>query len=230
MGKLLNNYYFMFAKDLISTKIIPLKLSDTGAEALSIMNDFYIKQLPVVENKKLVGIISEGDLLEYGFDNEINAINFKSKPLVFIKTDDHIYEAMRILAEYDVNIIPVINSKNNYVGLITQEDLISYFAKTGSFNEPGSIVVLEVNKRDYSLSNISHIIESEDAAVLSSYITTDLETHKINVTLKINRQNTQDIIASLKRHNYEVKAFFDESEYLDILKERYDALINFLNV
>jgi len=220
----------MLAKELISTKIVPLKLSDTGAEALSVMNDFFTKQLPVVENKKLIGIISEEDLLEYGFDSQISAINFKSKPMVFIKSDDHIYEAMRALAEYDVTIIPVLNNKDQYIGLITQEDLINYFAKTGSFNEPGSVVVLEVQKRDYSLSNISGIIESEDAAVLSSYITTDLETDRINVTLKINRQNTQHILASLKRHNYVIKAFFDESEYLDILKDRYDSLINFLNI
>lgn len=219
----------MIAGNIISNIIIPLRTSDSGNEALSIMNDFYVKHLPIVNNQQLLGVISEDDILENDVEEPVGSYSL-SMLRPYVKENDHIYEVMRLLAEYNLTVIPVVDFEDNYKGLIAQDDLLRYFANTGSFAEPGSIIVLEMGKRDYSLSEISRIVESENAAVLSSFITTHLGSTRVDVTIKINRQNIQSILATLKRFEYEIKASFNESEYLDSLQERYDALMSYLNV
>lgn len=219
----------MIAGNVISNIIIPLRTSDTGDEALSIMSDFYVKHLPIVNNQQLLGTISEDDILENDVEEPVGSYSL-SMLRPYVKENDHIYEVMRMLAEYNLTVIPVVDFDENYKGLISQDDLLRYFANTGSFKEPGSILVLEMNKRDYSLSEISRIVESENAAILSSFITTNLDSTRVDVTLKINRQNIHSIIATMQRFNYDIKASFNEAEYLDSLQERYDALMSYLNV
>ena len=219
----------MIAKKLISTDLIPLRTSDTGDEALGMMNDFYVRHLPIVNNKQLLGVLSEDDILNYDVEEAVGSYSLSlNRP--YVKDSDHIYEVMRLLAEYRLTVIPVVDFEDNYVGLISLADLLRYFANTGAFAEPGSIIVLEIQKRDYALSEISRIVESENAAILSTLITSDPNSLKLEVTLKINRQNTQSVIATFERFNYQVKATFNESDYVDSLKERYDALMAYLNV
>lgn len=219
----------MIAETLISNSIIPLRTSDTGEDALGIMNDFYIRHLPIVNNEQLLGLISEDDILE---NDVVEAVGSYQLSLVrpYVKSNDHIYEVMRVMAEFHLTVIPVVDENEVYVGLITMEDLLQYFAKTGSFAEPGSIVVLELNKQDYSLAEVARIVESEGAAILSSFITTNLDSPRIDLTVKINRQNILSIMATFERFEYQIKASFNELEYLDSLKERYDALMSYLNV
>jgi acetoin utilization protein AcuB len=115
-------------------------------------------------------------------------------------------------------------------GVVTQEDLLNYFATTFSFTEPGSILVLEINKRDYSLAEVARIVESENAVILSTFITSRPESLKMEVTIKINLQNIQPIIATFQRFDYLIKASFNEAEYMDSLKDRYDSLMTYLNI
>ncbi|NNE30644.1 MAG: CBS domain-containing protein, partial [Saprospiraceae bacterium] len=98
------------------------------------------------------------------------------------------------------------------------------------FMEPGAVIVLEMSKRDYSLSELSRIVESEHAKILSSYITTNLDSERIDVTIKINRQEISRILASFERFEYQVKASFQEGDFYDSLRDRYDSLITYLNV
>ena len=219
----------MIAGNLISNVIIPLRTSDTGDDALAIMADFYVKHLPIVNNEQLLGTISEDDILENDVQEAVGSYSL-SMHRPYVKENDHIYEVMRIMAEYNLTVIPVVDFEDNYKGLIAQDDLLRYFANTGSFKEPGSIIVLEMGKRDYSLSEISRIVESEGATVLSSFITTNLDSTQVDVTVKVNRQNIQSIIATLQRFEYDIKASFNEVEYLESLQERYDALMSYLNV
>ncbi|MEM1323084.1 MAG: CBS domain-containing protein [Bacteroidota bacterium] len=219
----------MIASNLLSQTIVPLRTSDTGEEALSIMNDFYVKQLPIVNNEQLLGLISEDDILNHDIEEPVGSFQLSmSRP--YVKENDHIYEVLRLLSEYQLTVIPVVDTEDNYLGLVTQEDLIRFFANIGSFTEPGSIIVLEVSKRDYSMSEISRIVESENAAILSSFITSNLDSTKIDVTIKINRQDIQSIIATFERFEYSIKASFFETDYFDSLKERYDSLMSYLNV
>ena len=219
----------MIAANLISHSIVPLRTSDTGEEALSIMNDFYVKHLPIVNNSQLLGLLSEDDILKHDIQEAVGSYHLSlNRP--YVKENVHIYEVLRVMNEYRLSVIPVIDSEDNYQGLISQEDLLKFFANIGSFTEPGSIIVLEMSKPDYSLSEISRIVESNNAAVLSSFITSNLDSNKIDVTLKINRQNLNAILATFNRFDYTVKASFQEEEYFDSLKDRYESFMAYLNV
>jgi len=162
----------MIASNLLSQSIVPLRTSDSGEEALSIMSDYYVKHLPIVNNEQLLGLISEDDILNNDIQEAVGSFQLSmSRP--YAKHKDHIFEVMRIMNEFNLTVIPVVDADDNYLGMISQDDLLRFFASTGSFTEPGSIIVLEMSKRDYSLAQIARIIESENAAVLSSFITTN---------------------------------------------------------
>ncbi|MEZ5056466.1 MAG: CBS domain-containing protein [Saprospiraceae bacterium] len=219
----------MVAENLLSNSMVPLRTDDKGKEALAIMNLFSVRHLPVVENGKLVGVISEDEILAHEVEAPIQSYGLQfGQASVF--TYDHVYEIMRQMAEKQLTAIPVINEQNDYIGLISQDELLKYFANTSAFVEHGSIVVLEIGKRDYSLAEISRLVESENATILSSFITSRPDSQKLDVTLKLNTQTVQGVLNTLERFGYTVKASFSESDYLDTLKERYDSLMSFLNV
>lgn len=219
----------MIAESLITNTIIPLRTSDTGEEALSIMNDFYVRHLPIVNNSQLLGLISEDDILDNDSAEAIGSYSLSiQRP--YVRSSDHIYEILRMLAQHELTVIPVVDYDDDYIGLVSQEELLQYFARMGSFTEQGSILVLEMAKQDYSLAEIGRIVESEGASVLSSFVTTDTYSNVMQVTLKINSQYIQSIIATFDRFKYIVRASFNENEYLETLQERYDSLMTYLNV
>jgi acetoin utilization protein AcuB len=219
----------MVAENLISTAILPLRTSDTGKDALRMMEDFYVRHLPIVNSKQLLGLISEDDVLVHNADEAVGSYAL-SLTRTNVRNNNHIYEVMRLLAEFQLTVIPVVDNDENYVGMISQEDVLNYFAKTASFMETGSILVLEMKRRDYSLAEIARIVESEGATILSTFITSQVESTLLEVTLKINRQNISNITATFERFSYEIKASFNESQYLESLQERYDSLMSYLNV
>lgn len=219
----------MTADLLLSEIILPLRTSDTGDEALEAMNEFSVRHLPIVNDHQLLGVLSEEDVLNNDAAEPVGSYALQLPPL-YVRSGDHFFEIMRLVAEYQLTAIPVVDAQNNYLGLITLEDLLRSFASSISFTEPGSIIVLEMAKRDYSLAEIARIVESENAAILSSYITTNADATRIEVTLKLNRQNIMSILATFERFKYEVKASFNETEYMDTLKERYESLMTYLNV
>jgi CBS domain-containing protein len=219
----------MIAANLLSQSIIPLKTSDTGQEAISIMNDFYVKHLPIVNNKQLLGLISEDDILDHDIEEAVGSFRL-SMQRPYVKGTDHIFEVIRVMSEFNLTVVPVVDREDNYLGLIVQDDLLKFFAGIGSFTEPGSIIVLELSKRDYSLASIARIVESENAAILSSFITTNLDSSKIDLTIKINRPDVHGIIKTLERFQYTVKASFQEADYFDSFKDRYQSLMTYLNI
>jgi acetoin utilization protein AcuB len=116
------------------------------------------------------------------------------------------------------------------VGVITIQSLVEFFGSLNGIKEAGGIVVLEMNKSDYSLSEIARLVESNDALILSNYVSAHTETTKIEVTLKLNISDLKHVIATFERFNYTVAGSFQETEYYDQLKDRFDSLMNFLNI
>ena len=219
----------MIAKELISNEILPLQLKDNCAQAMTMMSIYRLKDLPVVENNLLLGMISEETVSTTDPETLIEATHI-SKSYVYVQETDHIFEVLNRLAQNNMTVVPVVDDDENFLGIISQEDLIKFYANTFSFKEPGSIIVIETTKRGYSLSEVARIIELEGATVISSFVTTADDSENILLTIKVNQQEISNIISALERYDYNVSATFVEDEYSDDLKDRYDMLMNYLNI
>ena len=207
----------------------PLRTSDTGEEALTIMHVYHVKHMPIVNETQLLGTISEEDILMHDLDEPIGSYHL-SRTKGHVNPDAHLFDVMAKMAEYHLTTIPVLSEDGEYMGVINHEGLIHFYAESFSFKQPGSILVLEMNRRDYSLAEISRIIEQEQIAILSAFLTSESDTAKVFVTLKIATQESQRATATLLRHGYEVRASYSEDVYFEDMKERYDSLMAYLNV
>lgn len=219
----------MIASELISGIVGPLTQNDTGEEALTIMHVYHVKHLPIVEGDRYVAMISEEDILNNKVENKISSYALR-KTDAYAKMNEHLFDVMSSMAKSRLTTIPVIDDNDVYQGMILQEDLVQFYANSFSFAEPGSIIVLETIKSNYSLAQIAHVIESEGATLLSSFITSEPESNTIYVTLKLNKREVDNITATLERYEYTVKASFVDEEKTEGLKDRYDSLMRYLNV
>ena len=140
-------------------------------------------------------------------------------------------EVMELASELQLSVIPVLDDNNHYLGAISLTDLLHYFADVSSLKQPGGIIVLELNTNDYSLSQIAQIVESNDAKILSLYITSPLNSTKLEITLKINRKDLTSIIQTLIRYDYIIKAsFMDENDLNSLYENRYDSFLKYLSI
>lgn len=220
----------MVAKQIMSSLIPPMKMTDTGEKALNWMLDFHVRHLPVVGEGRYVGLISEDDVLDYSNAEVAIAEHPITKQHTSVDEYEHIYEIVKTAVRFQLSIIPVIDENENLLGVITLEDLLTHFAKSASLAEPGSVLVLEVNRRNYSLSEIARLAEYEQATILSSNILSQADSLNLEVTLKFNTREVSRLVATYERFNYTIKASYQESDYMDDLKERYDSLMSYLNV
>lgn len=234
MVYVLNAVYYnfdpMIARDLITDEIPPLKTSDSGQKALDWMEEFRVAHLPIVNKEDFLGLVSEDDILNLNNPKEPLGNHSLSLFKSYVTESQHIYEVIKIIHELKLTLVPVLDESNHYLGLITVTHLMQELARTAAITDPGGIIVLELNEHDYSLSEIAHIIEGENASILSSNITSYVDSTKIELTLKINRIDLSRIIASFNRHNYAVKATYHQSDFKDDIADRYDSLMNYLNI
>jgi CBS domain-containing protein len=219
----------MIARELTSQLIHPLRTSDTGEQALTYMQVYHLKHMPIVNNEQLLGTISEEDITTSPLDEPIGSFSLGLNK-AFVKESDHLFEVMSVMADHRLSAIPVVDLKGDYIGMVTLEDLIQYYARSFSFSERGGIVVVEMHKTDYSLAEISRIIEGEHATILSSFLTHDADTQRMYLTLKINQSDTSHIQATLERFGYTIKATFSEEGYFESLQDHYEAFLHYLNV
>jgi len=220
----------MIAKDLISGTILPLKSSDTGLVAMHWFDEFKVSHLPVVGDSQLLGLISEDDIFAAeSFEDPIWNAQLQLQN-VSIMQSRHIYEVMKLFADYKLTTLPVVDEKGTYLGLITLADLVEKMSATAAVSNPGGIVVLELAVTDYSMVAISKIVEDNDAKILSFYVSSPADSTRLELTLKLNRIDIQPIIQSFLRYDYAIKASFFESDYFENLRERYDLLMTYLNV
>lgn len=220
----------MIAAELISDIVVALKTSDTVDTAISMMAEFKVSHLPVVNNRSYIAMVAEDDLLsDVDLDAPVGNIKL-SLPRLMINDYQHIYDVIRMMSEHRLSLLPVVDSEENYLGAISLESLAINMSKMAAVNQPGSIIVLEMTQNDYSLSEIAQIVESNDARILSMYITTKIDSTIIDVILKINKPDLNAIIQTFNRYNYSIKASYGQEEDPEDLKDRFDSLMNYLNV
>ncbi|MDR0969466.1 MAG: CBS domain-containing protein [Lentimicrobiaceae bacterium] len=220
----------MLVRELISDGIMPLKKEDTGWDALSWMEDFRVLHLPLVDGKKLLGLISEYDIYNtHYFEEKIGKIPLSGNP-IFVYDYQHAFDALSVLTQNQLTLLPVLDEHENYMGTVSMQALLMFVGNSFSISEPGGVVVLEMSINDYLLSEIAQIMESNDAKILSLMIHSEKDSTRIQVSLKLNKSDLKGILQTLNRYNYNIIASFTDNAYYDDLRDRYDAFMNYLNI
>ena len=219
----------MLAKDFITKDIPVLKSFDTIEYALTLMDDFKLKHLPIVQDSVYQGIISERELL--AAPNPSSAIG---SPVLFcpcISENGHLHEALASLTRYRITLLPVVTTDGKYFGCITRENLIDLISELANAEVAGSVLILEVAPQDYSLADISRIIESNNARVLNLFTRIDKDTDRLLVILKIDMEDASPVIRSFERFNYTVLYHFMEKGMVDeLLQQRMNELLHYMNL
>ncbi|MFN0036305.1 MAG: CBS domain-containing protein [Saprospiraceae bacterium] len=220
----------MTARTLIAHDIPALNVEQTGREAFHTLNDHHVRHLPVVDGGKLVGLLSEEEIFNHKLSDPLSEHDFSMLPMFQVLESEHIFQVIKIMGDHRLTVIPVVDAEGNYLGLVQQNDLLRYFAHTASLTEHGAVLVLGMPRRDYALSTIARIFEEENVRILSAFVTSAPHSDDVELTLKLDRHDLARAIASLDRHDFEVKKTFGETDRSELLRDRYDALMHYLNV
>ncbi|TSD67569.1 CBS domain-containing protein [Inquilinus sp. KBS0705] len=220
----------MLAIELISDAIPPVHTSDTIQKVFDRMAEFRVRHLPIVNEEQFLGLLSDDDLIqEPDYQAQIGSLAL-SLVNPYVLEEQHIYDVIRLFHEQQLSVVPVLNAKKDYQGLISINTMNEYFAKLTSVSQPGGIIVLEINNKNNSLAHMSQIVESDNAQVLSSYTRTFPDSTRMEVTLKVNKQDISNIIATFLRYEYDVKATFNYTDHNDNSMDRFDSFMNYLNL
>jgi CBS domain-containing protein len=221
----------LLAEDLLNDMIPPLKGTDSAAKAARWLDEFHVGQLPVLDNRSYRGLVTEADLAD--FDDPETLLS--ELPLGFadayVRPDQHFYRVMELAIENKIQLVPVVDEHQEYAGVVTISDALAAFGQQPASGQ-GAIIVLTMEERDYSLSQISRYVEENNAKVLSAHVAQDEhDAYRVRLTLKLNTDRLAPITATLERFGYVVTAQFTGAATLgEDEHERYDALLRYLNV
>lgn len=217
----------MFAYQLISNEIFALKPNDRASSALVFMEDWQVKDLPVVQNLKLIGTVKESVLNE---NETLKVSEILNTELIYCLENSHFYDVLKILFKNQTSTITVLNLDQNFVGIIAAKDLAKYLYENSSLQQEGGIIVLQMNARNYSMAEIARITETNNAKILYAHVTTLAdEENNIQVSLKYNILDLKYIAATFERFNYQIIYNSQKLSQTENFNDRFDWLIKYLN-
>lgn len=221
----------MIAKELINETPLPVSNETRGTDVLFLLDEFRQETLPVVDNGKLLGSVSEADI--YAMDDiDLPLTDRKTKLKEgFIYESQHLLDVVSAMCTYKLSVLPVMDENEVYIGCIDRVTVLKSLSNMLEVKNPGAIIVLELNQHDFVLSQIAQIIESQDAKILNLFVTHSEDSTKTEIIIKLNAREIQAILQAFNRYNYIVKATYTEDEKMhDDLRERYDSLMRYLNI
>jgi acetoin utilization protein AcuB len=221
----------MITSTFINDMIPPLKLTDEANKANLWMEELRLRELPVVDKGRFLGFITEDILFHIADDaQKISEIELTGQSCS-VQEDRHIYDLIKVSTEHNLGSVAVINASGNYLGTVNINDTISFFSSSATVQSPGGVLVISIKKRDYSLSEISRLVEAENAKIIGSSLVEDVEdTEKVKLTLKINKTDLSRIIATLERFGYHIIAHYQEVVGHSNEKERLEILLKYLSI
>ena len=220
----------MLTADLINNNIPRLQLQDSVSKALQLITDFRVTHLPVVAADKYLGIISEDDLMDVETEN--GTIEFLQENLIAesVKESDHFLNAVKFSNQFETSIVPVVNEEKELVGVITVTDLLKALGNFAGANEIGGIIVMEMERSQFAISEISRIVESNDATVLHLNTTVQPETGLLTVSLHLNKKEIAAIVSAFERYEYDIIYYLGDEKFENEIHTNYRHLMSYLDI
>lgn len=214
--------------EYITNDLKAIDTFDSIAAVQDFFNDLHFSHFPVLEEGVYIGSIAAEDIETFDSDKKIIDYRFTLEGF-FTKTDTIWLDVLEVFAKNHTNLVPVLDENNSYVGYYEVEDIMKFFHETPFLQEPGGIIVIRKGVLDYSMSQITQIVESNNGKLLGLFIS-EATADSVEITLKITLGAMNEIIQTFRRYNYEIISEHQEDNYINNLKERSDYLDKYLNI
>ncbi len=212
----------------ILNDIKPLNINDKVSDLKMMFNELTYSHVPIENGGVYMGCISENDAYCFEGDRTIADCNYAFEGF-YVRSHTTWLDVLEAFAQNSCNIMPVLNEKNTYLGYYELNDIIGLFNETPFFAEPGGILIIEKGIQDYSFSEISQIVESNEAKLLGAFIS-KMESDVIQITIKIGNSGLNDVIQTFRRYSYNIVSGHEEDSYIESLKERSEYLRKYLDI
>lgn len=208
-----------------------LQATDTIATAREAFESNQTIYLPVLELGQYLGFLELKNLLYFDIDSqETISPSWYNRNNISVSMNTHPIEVLRQLGLYQLPSIPVLDNGIEYVGVVTKQSLTDYLLKIANINSQGGVICLEIEPRNYSLSQISRICENEQVQILSVLSEPDIENEKLIIILKTNTVYLSAAVQAFERYDYNVIYVLGDAALDDELDNRYKMLMNFINM
>ena len=197
-------------------------------ELQAIFKQLTYSHVPVLKEQVYLGCLSETDVYCFESQEAVSEVLYAIEGF-FVRDSSMWLDVLEAFAQNNSNIMPVLNAKNNYIGYYQLIDIISLFNRTPFFSEPGGIVVIEKGHSDFSFSQISQIVEANNAKLLGAFIS-KTENDLTQITLKIGTVGLSTILQEFRRFGYTIISGHEDDTFLRTLKERSAYLDTYLNL
>ena len=220
----------MLTAELINNNIPRLQLQDSVTKALQLINDYRVTHLPVVLEDKYLGMISEDDLLDVEEGNGTIEFLQENFIIAFVKENEHFLNAVKCSNQYETTIVPVTNEEKELVGVITATDLLKALGDFSGANEIGGIIIIVMERPQFSISEISRIVESNDATILHLNTTIQPDTGMLTVSLHLNKKEIAAIVSAFERYEYDIIYYFGDEKFENEIHSNYRHLMSYLDI
>jgi CBS domain-containing protein len=220
----------MLTVELINHNIPRLQLQDTAGKALQLISDYKLTHLPVVADDKLLGLLSEEDLLDAKDDKMPVEMLQDSFINAYTADNVHFLTAVSVATQFETSVVPVVAEDRELLGVITTTDLLKAMGNFAGANEIGGIIMLEMERSQFAISEISRLVESNDANILHLNTMVHPQTGLLTVTLHLNKKEIAAIIATFERYDYDVIYFFGDENYENEIHSNYRHLMTYLDI
>ena len=214
--------------NLINHRIKPIHLETKISDAIDICDEYHINFIPIVNENQLVGMISLENLQESSHFNTVDKLRdfFES---FFILESASLIDTIKYFNTFLSNVVPIVSIYNEYLGLICIDDVLSKFASFPFFNESGLILLLEIQTKKYAVSEIAKIVESNNCKLFGTLLVEHNDLN-VKVLVKLNTNDSQSVISSFERFGYQVIGKYYTEYRENLLKNRYEHLMKFLEI
>lgn len=197
-------------------------------ELQTVFKQLTYSHVPVLKEQVYLGCLSETDVYCFEPQQAVSKVLYAIEGF-FVRDSSMWLDVLEAFAQNNSNIMPVLDAENNYIGYYQLIDIISLFNRMPFLSEPGGIVVIEKGHNDFSFSQISQIVESNNAKLLGAFIS-KTENDLSQITLKIGNIGLSTILQEFRRFGYTIISGHEDDTFLRTLRERSAYLDTYLNL
>jgi Mg/Co/Ni transporter MgtE len=214
--------------DYINNDFKPVAYEETVAEVQDFFSEVTFSHFPIIDNGVYIGCVSSEDTATFDLQKKLSDYRYSYEGF-FVRSSMIWLDVLEVFARNNSNIVPILDDNNKYVGYYEITDVIKFLNGTPFLKEVGGIIIVEKNILDYSMSQITQIVESNNGKLLGIFVS-EATLDKIQITIKTTLGSMNEIIQSFRRYNYEIVSEHNEDDYLNVLKERSEYLNKYLNI